>query len=172
MNKSLSILILSALPALGWASGDHAGSRDMHSDKTQMSDAMKGMPHEEHDGAIGKPGDPARVSRTIEVRMGDDMRFIPSLINVKAGETVRFSVRNIGRTTHEMVIGSMAELKEHAAMMGKMPKMKHAEPNMVSLDAGQRGGIVWRFDKTGTVDFACLVPGHLEAGMAGKISVN
>ena len=66
----------------------------------------------------------------------------------------------------------MAELKEHAAMMGKMPKMKRAEPNMVSLDARQRGGIVWQFDKTGTVDFACLVPGHLEAGMAGKISVN
>jgi uncharacterized cupredoxin-like copper-binding protein len=49
--------------------------------------------------------------------------------------------------------------------------MKHAEPNMVSLDAGKLGGIVWQFDKAGTVDFACLVPGHLEAGMVGRIKV-
>ncbi len=171
MKKSLSILILSVLPALALASGDHAGGHDMPGDKTQMSHDMEGMSHEGHDGAAGKPGDPAKVSRTIEVTMGDDMRFTPSLIKVKAGETVRFFVRNTGKIPHEMVIGSMAELKEHSAMMRKMPKMKHADPNMVSLAPGQRGGIVWQFDKAGTVDFACLVPGHLEAGMVGKISV-
>lgn len=164
MKKSLSILILGALPVLVWASGDHAGGHDARGDKTQMS-------HEEHGSAAGKPGDPAKVSRTIEVKMGDDMRFSPSLVKVKSGETVRFSVRNTGKIPHEMVIGSMAELKEHAAMMRKMPDMKHVEPNMVTLGAGQRGDIVWRFDKAGTVDFACLVPGHLEAGMTGKISV-
>lgn len=171
MKQSLSILILGALPALALAGGDHADGHDMHGGKTQMSDEMKGMSHGAHDGAAGKPGDPAKVSRTIEVTMSDDMRFVPSLIKVKAGETVRFSVRNIGKTPHEMVIGSMTELKEHAAMMRKMPEMKHAEPNMVSLDPGQRGGIVWQFDKAGTVDFACLVPGHLEAGMVGKVAV-
>lgn len=171
MKKSLSILILGALPVLVWASGDHAGGHDARGDKTQMSRDMKGMPHEGHDGAAGKPGDPAKVSRTIEVKMGDDMRFSPGLIKVKSGETVRFSVRNTGKIPHEMVIGSMAELKEHAAMMRKMPDMKHAEPNMVTLGAGQGGDIVWQFDKAGTVDFACLVPGHLEAGMMGKISV-
>ena len=71
------------------------------------------------------------------------------------------------------VLGTLlrAGRKEQAAMMRKMPNMKHAEPNMATLSAGQRGGIVWRFDKAGTVDFACLVPGHLEAGMTGKISV-
>ncbi|MEK7206610.1 MAG: cupredoxin family protein [Pseudomonadota bacterium] len=171
MKKSLSILILGALPALALAGGDHAGGHAMHDDTAQMSHDMEGMSHGGHDGAVGKPGDPAKVTRTIEVTMGDDMRFTPSLIKAKAGETVRFFVRNTGKIPHEMVIGSMVELKEHAAMMRKMPKMKHAEPNMVSLSSGQRGGIVWQFDKAGMVDFACLAPGHLEAGMMGKIEV-
>jgi uncharacterized cupredoxin-like copper-binding protein len=52
-----------------------------------------------------------------------------------------------------------------------MPGMEHAESNMVTLKPGQRGGIVWQFDKPGAVDFACLLPGHLEAGMAGKVRV-
>ena len=169
MKKSFSILILSVLPALALASGDHAGGHDMRAGKTQMPHEMEGMSHEEHDGAAGKPGDPAKVSRTIKVTMSDNMRFTPSLINVKAGETVRFSVRNTGKAPHEMVIGSKAELQEHAAMMRAQPKMKHVESNMLSLNPGKRGDIVWQFDRAGTVDFACLVPGHMEAGMVGKV---
>ncbi len=160
MKKMLSILILGALPALALAGGDHAGGHDMSS-----------MSKETHDAGAGRPGDPARVSRTIEVTMGDNMRFTPDRIEVKAGETVRFNVRNTGKLRHEMVIGTLAELKAHAAVMRAKPDMKHAEANMLSLDPGRRGAIVWQFDKAGTVDFACLVPGHLEAGMAGKIKV-
>jgi uncharacterized cupredoxin-like copper-binding protein len=99
------------------------------------------------------------------------MRYTPDKIDVKAGETIRFFVKNTGKITHEMVIGSMDELKEHAEMMRKMPGMEHAEPNMVTLKPGQRGGIVWQFDKLGAVDFACLAPGHMEAGMVGKVMV-
>jgi uncharacterized cupredoxin-like copper-binding protein len=111
------------------------------------------------------------VDRTIEVTLDDAMRFTPDNISVKAGETVRFFVRNAGKIPHEMVIGSLDELKAHAEMMRKMPGMEHAEPNMITLKAGQRGGIVWQFDKSGSVDFACLIPGHMEAGMMGKVMV-
>jgi uncharacterized cupredoxin-like copper-binding protein len=45
-------------------------------------------------------------------------------------------------------------------------------PPRWAAKAGQRGGIVWQFDKSGTVDFACLVPGHTEAGMTGRFVVN
>lgn len=166
MKKALSILILGALPALALASGDHAGGHDM----TQMS-GMKGMSRGESDGAMGQAGDPAKVSRTIEVTMGDTMRFTPDKIKVKAGETIRFFIKNAGKIPHEMVIGSMSELKEHAEMMRKMPGMQHAEANKITLGPGQRGSIVWQFDKAGVVNFACLVPGHMEAGMVGKIEV-
>lgn len=125
----------------------------------------------DHVGGHGMRGGHDMTQMSHEVMMDDNMRFTPDQIKVKAGETVRFLVRNAGKIQHEMVIGPMAELKEHAATMRTQPKMKHAEPNTVSLDPGQRGGIVWRFDKAGSVDFACLLPGHLEAGMVGRIAV-
>lgn len=130
-----------------------------------------GGTHHDEDSAAGQAGDSAKVSRTIAVEMNDTMRFTPSQISVKAGETIRFFIKNNGKVPHEMVIGTLAELKEHAEMMRKMPGMKHADANQISLNPGQRGGIVWQFDKAGEVDFACLVPGHMEAGMRGKVTV-
>lgn len=169
MKKTLSVLALSALPVLALAAGNHQGGHGM------AGHDMQGMHGSMHGGAshsnVGKPGDPAKVDRTIEVVMDDSMRFTPANIAVKKGETIRFFVKNTGKVPHEMVIGSMKELKTHAEMMRKMPQMQHAEPNMVTLQPGQRGGLVWQFDQPGTVDFACLIPGHMEAGMVGKIVV-
>jgi uncharacterized cupredoxin-like copper-binding protein len=168
MKKTLSVLALGVLPAVAMAAGDHAGGHGMDSHQSHdMSGMHKGVPV----SIAGKPGDPGKASRTIEVTMDDSMRYTPEKISVKAGETIRFFVRNTGKIQHEMVIGSMDELKEHAEMMRKMPGMQHDEPNMITLKAGQRGGIVWHFDKPGKVDFACLVPGHMEAGMVGKVMV-
>ena len=127
--------------------------------------------HEKEEAAAGKPGDLKKVSRSIRVSMSDNMRFTPSRINVKRGETIKFMVKNIGKIKHEIVIGSMAELKEHAELMRKFPDMEHAEPNQLTLDPGKSGILVWKFTKAGTVDFACLQPGHFEAGMVGKVAV-
>ncbi len=169
MRKTLSILALSALPALALASGSHSGGHDTPAhgmpghDMSTMSNAPS---------PAGQPGDPAKVTRTIELTMDDTMRFTPDEINVKAGETVRLFIKNVGKIPHEMVIGSIDELKAHAAEMQKMPDMKHAEPNMITLGPGQRGGLVWKFTQAGMVDFACLIPGHMEAGMVGKLKVS
>jgi uncharacterized cupredoxin-like copper-binding protein len=127
--------------------------------------------HGGHAQAVGKPGDPKKVSRAIPVLMSDDMKFTPAKLNVKRRETIRFVVRNAGRIKHEMVIGTMSELKEHAEMMRRMPGMEHAEPNMVTLEPGKTGELIWQFTGTGMVDFACLQPGHFEVGMMGKVSV-
>lgn len=175
MNKTLSILLLGAFPLLALAAGEHAGGHDkptadMHKNMSDMHKDMAGMHHAEA-SAAGKAGDPARVNRTIAIDMDDTMRFTPGQIQVKAGETIRFFIRNAGQVPHEMVIGTMAELKEHAQMMRKDPGMQHAEANQITLKPGQRGGIVWQFDKAGVVDFACLIPGHMEAGMVGKVTV-
>ncbi|MCX7168964.1 MAG: cupredoxin family protein [Proteobacteria bacterium] len=124
-----------------------------------------------HGASIGKPGELAKISRTIVVEMNDGMRFIPSAIAVKRGDTIRFLVKNSGRLKHEMVLGSIAELKEHAELMRRFPQMVHADPNQVAVDPGQTGELVWQFTNTGKVDFACLQPGHFEAGMKGKVAV-
>ena len=52
-----------------------------------------------------------------------------------------------------------------------MPGMEHEEPNQVAPDPGKTGTLVWQLTRAGTVDFACLQPGHFEAGMMGKVSV-
>ena len=124
------------------------------------------------ESAFGRPGDPARVARTIEVSMTDAMRFTPAAITVRKDETVRFVVRNDGRLVHEMVLGTDQDLREHAAMMREHPGMAHAEPNMVRVEPGAKAQMVWTFDKAGRFTFACLVPGHFEAGMKGKVNVD
>ena len=126
---------------------------------------------EDHAAALGEPGDAAKATRTMEVDMNDSMRYTPSTISIKRGETIKFIVKNTGNIKHEMVLGSIAELKEHAALMVKFPEMEHVDPNQVSVEPGKTGALVWKFTKRGTFDFACLQPGHFEAGMRGKIAV-
>ncbi len=124
-----------------------------------------------HAAALGKPGDPARVDRTIEIATSDNMRFSPDTVHIKRGQTIRFRVVNGGQMKHEMVLGTLAELKRHAALMRKFPQMEHDDPNAVSVEPGQTGYLVWRFTRSGNFDFACLIPGHFEAGMRGQILV-
>lgn len=119
----------------------------------------------------GIAGDPARVTRTIEVRMRDDMRFHPSRLTVRQGETVRLRAVNRGRVLHEIVLGTPEELAAHAALMKKHPNMEHDEPHMAHVAPGQRGDIIWHFNRAGDFQFACLIPGHFEAGMIGHIRV-
>lgn len=120
---------------------------------------------------IGQPGDAAKASRTVKVTLSDSMRFVPARIDVKAGETIRFELHNTGKVDHEMVLGALDDLKAHARQMQANPGMAHSEPNQVHLAPGQRGSLIWRFPRSGTVDFACTVPGHLEAGMVGQVNV-
>lgn len=121
--------------------------------------------------AIGKPGVAAKVTRTIAVDMSDAMRFTPSTVKVRRGETIRFVVTNSGQLKHEFNLGTEADLKAHYAQMLKFPEMEHDEPNLVSLAAGKTGEVVWQFTQAGTVHFACLHPGHYEAGMKGAVAV-
>lgn len=121
--------------------------------------------------AFGKEGDPKKVDRTIAVDMNDMMRFVPGDIKVKQGETIRFVVRNKGKVLHEMVIGTMAGLKSHGEMMRQHPGMEHDEAYMTHVGAGKKGAMVWQFTEAGEFYYACLIPGHFEAGMVGKITV-
>lgn len=176
MRKTFAVLMLGLLPAAGLAGGDHADHR--HAAHHHASDHHGGNHHAAgasgrmQVAGVGRPGKPARVSRTIEVTMHDTMHFVPDRIEVEAGETVRFFVHNAGDLRHEFILGTSEALAEHAAEMRSHPHMKHAEPHMLSLAPGERGRLVWRFDRTGTIQFACLEPGHFEAGMSGVIEVD
>ncbi len=103
--------------------------------------------------------------------MSDAMRFSPAEVRVKRGETIRFVVKNGGKVMHEMVIGNLAELKAHGEMMKKFPNMEHDEPYMAHVAPGKVQEITWTFTKAGEFHFGCLVPGHFDAGMIGRIVV-
>jgi uncharacterized cupredoxin-like copper-binding protein len=119
----------------------------------------------------GIAASPGVGRRTVVVRMSDRMRFAPELIQVKLGETLRFDIRNDGRMLHEMVIGTAPTLEAHAALMLKFPGMEHDEPYMAHVAPGQRGRIDWTFNRAGDFEFACLIAGHYQAGMKGRILV-
>jgi uncharacterized cupredoxin-like copper-binding protein len=123
--------------------------------------------HEE----FGKAGDPKKVTRTVRIGMADTMRYSPSELNIRRGETVKFIVRNNGKQDHEMVLGTLKDLKEHAEMMKKHPGMEHDESHMVDLKPGKTGILIWQFTRAGTFHFGCFEPGHFEAGMIGRIVV-
>ena len=129
--------------------------------------------HQHDDGVnkAGKPGIAANVTRTIHITMSDKNRFTPNSIKVKQGETIRFVVKNAGKKKHEMVIGSVEDIKAHNELMERFPGMEHDEPNMVDLQSGEKGEIIWQFTEVGQFQFACLVTGHFEAGMKGVINV-
>ena len=161
--KYLPTLLAMSLITIGSAAFAH-GDDDHH--------APGGTPVAQgHASALGKPGDPAKVSRTVDITMSDAMRFSPATVSVKRNETIRFVLKNEGKLKHEMVLGTIKELKAHAALMLKFPGMEHADPNQASVEAGKTGELVWQFTKAGTFDFACLQAGHYEAGMRGKVVV-
>ena len=167
MNRKPLIAALAvALAAAAPAARAHG---DEH-DRTKMHSKPRATLAEEH--AFGRQGDPAKATRTVTIGMGDAMRYDPAEIGVKQGETVRFVLRNNGRIRHEMIIGTLAELKEHGELMKKFPNMEHDEPYMAHVEPGGSGQIVWTFTKPGEFSYGCLMPGHFEAGMVGRIVVS
>jgi uncharacterized cupredoxin-like copper-binding protein len=128
----------------------------------------------------GRAGDPAKVTRTIEV-VAIDNAFSLKALDVRDGETVRFIVRNDGMDPHELTIGTVAEHAEHRklmkAMMEQQKKSGHAGHSMADMahaggvwvDPGKTGSFVWIFARTADLEFACNIPGHYEDGMKGPI---
>ena len=161
MNIFLAALAATALLASGpqvFAHGDEHGKKTVN--KISLEEK-----------AFGRQGDPKKVGKTIEIDMADTMRYTPDTLTVRRGDTIKFIVKNSGKQTHEMVIGTQKELNEHSELMRKFPTMEHEEPYMIHVSAGKTEEMIWQFTKAGEFHFGCLIPGHFEAGMKGKISV-
>jgi uncharacterized cupredoxin-like copper-binding protein len=101
------------------------------------------------DATFGREGDSRKVNRVIRIEMSDAMRFFPDQIKVKRGDTVRFVVRNRGQLAHEMVLGTMDDLKQHAAEIKKTGEMMHEGAHVAHVRPGATGRIVWQFTKAG-----------------------
>ncbi len=161
MKKTIPTLIALLLAGVG-------ATAFAHGDK---GDAKKPAMVKKEQKKWGIAGDAKAVKQTVTLSMSDSMRFTPDRIDVKQGDTVKIVLKNTGAVTHELVIGTKKELDEHVALMAKFPNMEHDEPYMAHVAPGKTGEIIWTFNKPGSFDFACLIPGHYQAGMVGKITV-
>jgi uncharacterized cupredoxin-like copper-binding protein len=133
-----------------------------------------GAGHSHAQFAAGAPGDPAKPSRTVQVTMRESdgkMLFIPDRLEIKQGEQVKFVLRNNGELEHEFVLATTDENIKHAVEMQKNPDMEHDDPNARRIAPKKAQDLVWRFTKSGTFEYGCLIPGHREAGMIGTIVV-
>jgi uncharacterized cupredoxin-like copper-binding protein len=70
-------------------------------------------------------------------------------------------------------LGSDEDIRAHAEDMkkGTDHSHSHAGAAAISVAPGQTGELVVTFSKTGTLQVACLIPGHYEAGMKGQLNV-
>ena len=163
MTSHITLKLIAACALIYSATGTFAHENTPHKAKTAS------VVKEQKDWGIA--GDAKSVKQEITLTMNDNMRFSPSVITVKQGDTVRFVVKNQGKQMHEMVIGTKKDLDAHAALMVKFPNMEHDEPYMAHVSSGKSQNLIWTFNRAGDFEFACLIGGHYQAGMAGKITV-
>jgi len=158
--KTLKLIATYAILAFSSAVFAHNSS---HISKNQAAPEQK-------DWGIG--GEAKSVTRTLTVTMLDTMRFSPDVLDVKVGETIKLLVKNKGSIQHELVIGTKPELDAHAALMVKFPDMQHDEPYMAHVASKKTNQLIWTFNRAGEFDFSCLINGHYQSGMVGKIRVS
>ena len=143
---------------------------------------------------IGFKGKESDVTRVIKVVMYDNY-YEPNSFKIKAGETIKFEVENLGELVHEFNIANkMMHIKHQPEMqrmveneilladsidkvkmkkMAKMDKaMGHSHSNSVLLEPKQKGNIIWKFDNAVNIEIACNVPGHYQVGMIAKVDIN
>lgn len=153
-----------ALSSAAFAAGGHAGHQHGHDGHGA---------HGHGNFAGGRPGNAGDVDRTIAVKAGD-VYFDPKAITVKAGETVRFVVTNIGKIDHDFTLGTpeiqQAHQQEMAKMMqgGGMDHAHHDDANAVMLKPGETKELIWTFAEADNLEFGCNIPGHYQAGMKGR----
>jgi uncharacterized cupredoxin-like copper-binding protein len=130
--------------------------------------------HEGEHFSAGEPGNPKNPFRVVEVTMHEGngaMGFSPATLEVKRGEQIKFIITNGGALAHEFILANEKDNLKHAELMKKYPDMEHDDPNGKTVQPNAHNEILWRFSKSGTFEYACLIPGHREAGMIGKVTV-
>lgn len=121
----------------------------------------------------GTPDNPRRVEIS-----ATEFAFSPASVSITPGETVEFVVTNDGSIDHEFLVTNQADIDEHIAEGHAeheeegMEGMEEMEMHEVELGVGETKSLVVTFPATAgeLTRFACLIPGHYEAGMAGDVS--
>ena len=157
--KRTTLFILTSLLTIGVSTAVYADAGHDDGTKKNMSE-------------VGMPADSDAATKTITVHMMDSMKYnFSDMSDIKKGDTIKFVVMNKGKIPHEFGIGSIEEQISHREMMKSMPGMKHEDGSTISVEPGKTKEIVWKFMGDSTVQFACNIPGHFEAGMHAEVKL-
>ena len=160
--------------ASGHQHGEHSDSQTMPPGGMNMGqhEGMKGHAHS-MESLAGQPGKEENISRVIEVRADDSMRFTHEPFNIKEGETIKFVVTNKGEVPHEFAIGTKDEHVEHGKMMMNNPTMHHGPGgNAITIKPGGTQALIWTFENAWQIEVACNIPGHYQAGMHSSVKID
>lgn len=117
--------------------------------------------------AAGSGGDEPAV-RTVRLVAKHSRWSVPVVRGVRAGETVRFVIRNDDPIDHELIIGPAEVHARHATGT----EAHHGTvPGEVTAPAGSVVSTTYRFPAAGQVVFGCHLPGHWAHGMTGVVEV-
>jgi uncharacterized cupredoxin-like copper-binding protein len=140
-------------------------------------DAWSAQSAREAAAQVDKFAKGAKAEKAEEDQVGSNFHlclkrlFEPTVVEVRLGEQVRFEIVNSGSWSHEFVLATEAANRKHAELMKKFPDMEHADSNALRLSPFASGAILWKFTRRGKFEYACLIPGHREAGMHGEVIV-
>lgn len=110
----------------------------------------------------------------IEVSVQDEFKFNPATINVGAGQDVNITFNNTGSVEHSLNILKAGEELEHVVEDVGDEEHLH-EALLFDIHETAPGESVSETftapTEAGEYTIACLVPGHVEAGMVGTLQV-
>ena len=116
----------------------------------------------------GQPLGPGPTTIALTIRHS---HFVPDHVAVRPGTEVRFVIRNDDPIGHEFIVGDEGVHERHER--GTEP-VHPPRPGEVSVAAGTTAETTFRFEGTsgsGTVVYACHLPGHFRYGMSGTVDV-
>ncbi len=97
----------------------------------------------------------------VRIVASGQLRFVPDVVAVQAGETITFEVTSMGMTVHEFMVGPAADVAAD----------KEGTPEIADIGMMATKSLTYTFSGPGPFAFACHAPGHYEAGMQGAIVV-
>lgn len=125
--------------------------------------------------AATQPG-PDESPRAVDLTMTEDMTFEPARVEVRAGETTVFRVRNVSNEAHEAYIGTEEEQRLHATTHSAVSGDEQTQTSHmgygVHIAPFGTGELVTKFDDDVEYVIGCHYPGHYAAGMRAVIDVS
>ncbi len=121
---------------------------------------------------VDKKSPEAKTAREVVITIhAGTYKFVPNIVKIKKNEVINFVVKNETSLKHEFVIGDKAAIDYAKEEIADGEAEENPEAFEVEVEGGKTANLYWHFLEAGQFMIICLIPGHEEHGMKGKIVV-